>query len=120
MSVPRNSTTQSGDMYTRSISDASTLRRLGDRNASADSFVSNMMDDLPMDSTLGAMDSQTDLPTPEEDMSEARLRQLYDEEEIERFLYLFSAVSSCVAHRWTVYSDELQVCYGSETTWCFG
>lgn len=35
----------------------------------------------------------TELPALEEDMSEAQLRQLYDEEEVDRFLRLFSSVS---------------------------
>lgn len=39
-------------------------------------------------------DFADDSPTPTEpDMSEEQLRELYDNEEVERFLYLFSAVS---------------------------
>lgn len=80
-----------------SASDSPTLRQRGVREASADddSVVFNMIGDL--DSTPSAMDSQTDLSgSLEQNISEARLRQLYDEEEIDRFLHLFSAVSSCL------------------------
>jgi hypothetical protein len=107
-----------------SASDSPTLRQRGVREASVDDdsvVLQNVIGDL--DSTPSAMDSQTDLSGPlEQDMSEARLRQMYDEEEIERFLYLFSAVSSCLVRHCTTYPEALQVCYGGETTAgrCFG
>ncbi|OJA21507.1 hypothetical protein AZE42_05107 [Rhizopogon vesiculosus] len=96
MSLLHNSNAQSSDAClsrsSTSTSDSSALRQRGVHEASTDddSSVFTVIGDL--DSTPSAMDSQTDLSgSLEQDMSEARLRQIYDEEEIERFLYLFSA-----------------------------
>lgn len=47
------------------------------------------------DIELDDSESIADIPTIcEEELSETQLRELYDEEEINRFLYLFSTVSS--------------------------
>ncbi|KAG1825922.1 uncharacterized protein BJ212DRAFT_1443943 [Suillus subaureus] len=74
MSSPSNSNAQSSDASSTSTSDPSE---------------SSLRD---WDTTPSPMGSQTDLSgSLEQDMSEVRLRQLYDEEEIERYLHLFSA-----------------------------
>lgn len=118
MSLLHNSNAQSSGAST---SDSSSLRHraVHEESVDDDSSVFNVIGDFY--STPSAMDSQTDLPEfSEQDMSETRLRQMYDEEEIERFLYLFSAVSPCLACHWIIYPEELQVCHGSETTRCSG
>lgn len=94
MSSPSNSNPQSSDASSTSTSDPfeSSLRGRGVYEASGDddSSIFTMIGDW--DTTPSPMGSQTDLSgSLEQDMSEARLRQLYDEEEIERYLHLFSA-----------------------------
>jgi len=119
MSTLDYSNMHSGEAYSTSTLDSSALRQRGVREGSVDddSSLFTVIGDL--DST--PMDSQLDLlGSSEQDMSETRLRQMYDEEEIERFLYLFSAVSPCVACRWIIQSEQLLVCYGSKTTRCSG
>ncbi|KAG1757589.1 hypothetical protein EDB19DRAFT_1901101 [Suillus lakei] len=92
MSSPSNSNAQSSDASLVSTSDPSSLRERGVYEASGDddSSVFTVIGDW--DTTPSPMSSQTELSgSLEQDMSEARLRQLYDEEEIERYLHLFSA-----------------------------
>lgn len=86
------SSLQSSDASSVSTSDPSSLRERGVYEASGDddSSVFTVIGDW--DTTPSPMGSQTDLSgSLEQDMSEAHLRQLYDEEEIERYLHLFSA-----------------------------
>lgn len=50
--------------------------------------------DTELDAAPGAFTNQPQvLPDAEDQLSEVQLRELYDEEEIERFMHLFSAVS---------------------------
>lgn len=107
MSSPSNSNPQSSDASSVSTSDTSSLRERGVYEASGDddSSVFTVIGDLDTTVTPSPVGSQTDLSgSLEQSMSEARLRQLYDEEEIERYLHLFSAVSSCRT-RWVVYPE---------------
>lgn len=92
MSSPSNSNAESSDASSVSTLDPSSLRERGVYEASGDddSSVFTVIGDW--DTTPSPIGSQTDLSgSLEQDMSEARLRQLYDEEEIERYLHLFSA-----------------------------
>ncbi|KAG2154833.1 hypothetical protein DEU56DRAFT_770676 [Suillus clintonianus] len=92
MSAPSNSKAQSSDASSMSTSDPSSLRERGVYEASGDDDDSVFTVVGDWDTTPSPMGSQTDLSgSLEQDMSEARLRQLYDEEEIERYLHLFSA-----------------------------
>jgi hypothetical protein len=119
MSSPNSFNAHSSDASSVSTSDLSSLRERGVYEASGgdDSSVFTVIGDW--DTTSSPMGSRTDLSgSLEQDMSEARLRQLYDEEEVERYLHLFSAVSSCPT-RWLVYPEVQQVCDRSKTTRCF-
>jgi hypothetical protein len=121
MSSPSSSNAQSSDASSVSTSDPSdsSLREQAVYEASGDNDSSVFTVIGDWDTTSSPMGSQTDLSgSSEQDMSETRLRQLYDEEEIERYLHLFSAVSSCRT-RWVVYPEVRQVCNRSETTRCF-
>lgn len=92
MSSPNSFNAQSSDASSVSTSDLSSLRERGVYEASGgdDSSVFTVIGDW--DTTSSPMGSRTDLSgSLEPDMSEARLRQLYDEEEVERYLHLFSA-----------------------------
>ncbi|KAG1899244.1 uncharacterized protein F5891DRAFT_422392 [Suillus fuscotomentosus] len=94
MSSPSNSNPQFSDASSVSTSDTSSLRERGVYEASGDddSSVFTVIGDLDTTVTPSPVGSQTDLSgSLEQSMSEARLRQLYDEEEIERYLHLFSA-----------------------------
>lgn len=96
MSSPGNFNAQSSDAFPAPTSDSSSLRERRVYEASGDDSSSVFTVIGDWDTTLSPVGSQTDLSgSLEQDMSEARLRQLYDEEEIERYLHLFSAVSSC-------------------------
>ncbi|KAG2366518.1 hypothetical protein BDR07DRAFT_1395739 [Suillus spraguei] len=93
MSSPINSNVPSSDTSSVSTSNPSSLRERGVYEASGDDDSSVFT--MPIgdwDTTSSPMGSQTDLPgSLEQDMSEACLRRLYDEEEIERYLLFFSA-----------------------------
>lgn len=57
-----------------------------------------------------------ELSADDQGLSEAQLRQLYDEEEVERFMYFFSAVGTlCLLYALET-SQSSAVCDGSETT----
>lgn len=93
MSPSINSNVQSSDTSSVSTSNQSSLRERAVYEASGDNDSSVFT--MPIgdrDTTSSPMGSQTDLPgSLDQDMSETRLRQLYDEEEIERYLLFFSA-----------------------------
>lgn len=94
MSSPSSSNAQSSDASSVSTSDPSdsSLREQAVYEASGDNDSSVFTVIGDWDTTSSPMGSQTDLSgSSEQDMSETRLRQLYDEEEIERYLHLFSA-----------------------------
>lgn len=80
------------------------MTNLTPRSSSPISFDSRSLEGVPTSSKEDLSDpvSAEESSTSDQELSEVQLRHLYDEEEVERFMYFFSAVGTlylCVPHK---------------------